>query len=117
MSNESAKAAKPPMSTMRALALTAPRHMEVREIERPAPQPREVLLKVGGVGLCGTDFHIFEGHANYNSDLQGRLIPLSERAQILGHEFAGTVVEAGSAVGDLQIGDRVVVDQGLSCVS
>lgn len=103
--------------TMRALALTAPRQMEVREIARPAPQPGEVLLKVGGVGLCGTDFHIFEGHANYNSDAQGRLIPLSEQPQIMGHEFCGTVVEVGSAVNDLQVGDRVVVDQGLSCVS
>ena len=102
---------------MRALALTAPGRMEVCEIGRPAPQPREVLLKVGAVGLCGTDFHIFEGHANYNSDAQGHPIPLSEQAQILGHEFCGTVVETGSAVSDLQIGDRVVVDQGLSCVS
>ena len=111
MSNQSST------TNMRALSLTAPRQMEVREIARPAPQPREVLLKVGGVGLCGTDFHIFEGHANYHSDAQGRLIPLSERPQILGHEFCGTVVEAGSAVSDLQVGDRVVVDQGLSCVS
>lgn len=102
---------------MRALALVAPGRMEVREIARPAPQSREVLLRVGGVGLCGTDFHIFEGHANYHSDAQGRLIPLSEQAQILGHEFCGTVVETGSAVTDLRVGDRVVVDQGLSCVS
>jgi threonine dehydrogenase-like Zn-dependent dehydrogenase len=102
---------------MRALALVAPGKMEVREIARPAPQSREVLLRVGGVGLCGTDFHIFEGHANYHSDAQGRLIPLSEQAQILGHEFCGTVVETGSAVADLHVGDRVVVDQGLSCVS
>ncbi len=105
------------VGTMRALALTAPRQMEVREIAQPAPQPREVLLKVGGVGLCGTDFHIFEGHANYNSDAHGRLIPLSEQAQIMGHEFCGTVVEVGGAVSDLRVGDRVVVDQGLSCVS
>lgn len=102
---------------MRALALVAPGQMEVREIVRPVPQAREVLLKVGGVGLCGTDFHIFEGHANYHSDAQGRLIPLSEQAQILGHEFCGTVVETGDAVTDLQVGDRIVVDQGLSCVS
>jgi L-iditol 2-dehydrogenase len=73
------------------------------------------LLKVGGVGLCGTDFHIFEGHANYHTDAQGRPIPLSEQAQIMGHEFCGTVVELGSAVSDLKVGDRVVVDQGLNC--
>ena len=111
MSNQSAAV------TMRALALIAPGKMEVREIARPSAEPREVLLKVGGVGLCGTDFHIFEGHANYHTDAYGRPIPLSEQAQILGHEFCGTVVEVGSAVSDLKVGDRVVVDQGLSCVS
>jgi threonine dehydrogenase-like Zn-dependent dehydrogenase len=104
-------------ATMRALALIGPRQMEVREIARPAPEPREVLLKVGAVGLCGTDFHIFEGHANYHCDTQGRPVPLSEQAQIMGHEFCGTVVEVGSAVSHLNVGDRVVVDQGLSCVS
>jgi threonine dehydrogenase-like Zn-dependent dehydrogenase len=118
MSNQSTIPNPPSaLSTMRALAVTAPGQMEAREIAMPAPRPREVLLKVGGVGLCGTDFHIYEGRANYHSDEQGRLIPLTEHAQILGHEFCGTVVETGSAVSDLQIGDRVVVDQGLSCVS
>lgn len=104
-------------SLMRALVLTAPRRMEVREIPRPVPQSRDVLLKVGGVGLCGTDFHIFEGHANYNTDAKGQPIPLSEQPQILGHEICGTVVEVGSAVTDLKVGDQVLVDQGLSCVS
>src|SRR5262249_10955880 len=63
------------------------------------------------------DFHIYEGHANYNTDAAGRVIPLVEQPQILGHEFCGVVVEAGGAVMDLKPGDRVVVDQGLNCVS
>ena len=102
---------------MRALLLTAPAQMQVGAIAVPAPRPHEVLLKVTGVGLCGTDFHIFEGHANYRTDETGRLIPLEEAPLILGHEFCGTVVEAGSAVTDLRPGDRVAVDQGLNCHS
>jgi len=102
---------------MRALLLTAPAQMQVGAIALPAPRPHEVLLKVTGVGLCGTDFHIFEGHANYRTDETGRLIPLEEAPLILGHEFCGTVVEAGAAVTDLRPGDRVAVDQGLNCHS
>ncbi|HMX26404.1 MAG TPA: alcohol dehydrogenase catalytic domain-containing protein [Blastocatellia bacterium] len=102
---------------MKALVLHAPGQMELREVAAPAPRPGEVLLKVGAVGLCGTDFHIYEGHANYHADAAGRLIPFEEQPQILGHEFCGTVVAVGDAVTDLKPGDRVVADQGLNCLS
>ncbi len=102
---------------MKALTLTAPETMETRHIPMPTLRPHDVLVKVGGVGLCGTDFHIYLGQANYNTDAQGRLIPLAEQPLILGHEFGGTVVETGAEVRDLQAGDRVVVDQGLNCHS
>lgn len=105
------------LSSMKALALTAPETLEPRHIPVPTLRPHEVLLKVGGVGLCGTDFHIFLGQANYNTDAQGRPIPLAEHPLILGHEFGGIVVELGSAVHDLNVGDRVAVDQGLNCHS
>lgn len=103
--------------TMKALALTAPHKLEVREIPKPAPQPNEVLLRVGAVGLCGTDFHIYEGHANYRYDKTGRLVPPEEEPLILGHEFCGIVEEVGSAVKDVTPGDWVVVDQGWNCMS
>ncbi|MDX2039765.1 MAG: alcohol dehydrogenase catalytic domain-containing protein [Acidobacteriota bacterium] len=102
---------------MNALALIAPHKMEVREIATPTPQPNEVLLRVGAVGLCGTDFHIFEGHANYRRDAAGRLIPMEEEPLILGHEFCGIVEEVGNAVKDVAPGDWVVVDQGWNCLS
>ncbi len=104
-------------TTMQALAVCDAEKLELIETPRPALQPHEVLLQVGAVGLCGTDFHIYEGRANYNADAQGRLIPLREQPQILGHEVCGTIVETGSEVRDLQAGDRVVVDQGLNCRS
>jgi L-iditol 2-dehydrogenase len=79
--------------------------------------PYEVLVRVAAVGLCGTDSHIFAGHANYNLNEYGQRIPLALQPQILGHEITGVVEEAGAAVQDLKPGDRVVVDQGLNCVS
>ncbi|HWQ33620.1 MAG TPA: alcohol dehydrogenase catalytic domain-containing protein [Blastocatellia bacterium] len=102
---------------MQALTVTAPEQIELRDIPQPVPGAREVLLRTDGVGLCGTDFHIYEGRANYHTDAAGRPIPLNEQPQILGHEFCGTVVETGSRVRDLKPGDRVIADQGLNCSS
>lgn len=102
---------------MKALAVYAPEKMELREIAAPGVGPREILIKSGAVGLCGTDFHIYQGHANYNFDDSGRQIPFEEQPQILGHEFCGIVVDVSSEVKDLKPGDRVVVDQGINCLS
>lgn len=102
---------------MKASVLCDVRHIEVRDVPRPVVSPYEVLVRVAAVGLCGTDSHIFAGHANYNTNDYGQPIPLALQPQILGHEITGVVEEAGSAVEDLRAGDRVVVDQGLSCVS
>ena len=104
-------------ASMKASVLCDVRHIEVRDVPRPVVSPYEVLVRVAAVGLCGTDSHIFAGHANYNTNDYGQPIPLALQPQILGHEITGVVEEAGSAVEDLRAGDRVVVDQGLSCVS
>src|SRR5262245_59238070 len=102
---------------MKALAVYAPEKMEPREFPTHEVRPRDILIRSCAVGLCGTDFHIYQGHANYNTDESGRLIPLEERPQILGHEFCGVVVETGAEVKDLKPGDRVVIDQGINCLS
>ena len=103
--------------TMKASVLCDVERLEVRDIPRPVISPFEVLIRVSAVGICGTDVHIFAGHANYNTNEYGQAIPLALQPQILGHEIAGVVEEVGSAVHDLRAGDRVVVDQGLNCVS
>ena len=103
--------------SMKASVLCDVRRIEVRDVPRPVVSPYEVLVRVSAVGLCGTDAHIFAGHANYNTNDYGQPIPLALQPQILGHEIAGVVEEAGSAIDDLRPGDRVVVDQGLNCVS
>jgi L-iditol 2-dehydrogenase len=101
---------------MRAAVLTAPRRLEVRTMSVPTPGATEVRVRVRAVGLCGTDLHIYGGGANYHRDANGKLIPLDESPQILGHEIAGVVDLVGSAVDDLSPGDRVIVDQGRTCV-
>lgn len=103
--------------TMKASVLCDVQRLEVRDIPRPVISPYEVLIRVAAVGLCGTDAHIFAGHANYNTNDYGQQIPLAVQPQILGHEITGVVEQVGSAVSDLREGDRVVVDQGLNCVS
>ena len=103
--------------TMKASVLCDVQRLEVRDIPRPVISPYEVLIRVAAVGLCGTDAHIFAGHANYNTNEYGQAIPLALQPQILGHEITGVIEEAGSAVSDLRVGDRVVIDQGLNCVS
>ncbi len=102
---------------MKALQLEGPERLVLKDVPEPVPEEHEVLIEVGAVGVCGTDFHIYSGGANYNSDIQGRTIPLSIQPQILGHEFCGTVQEVGTCVKGLKPGDRVAVDQGLNCYS
>lgn len=103
--------------TMRASVLVDTARLEVLNVPYPQVAPHEVLLSVSAVGLCGTDAHIFAGHANYNMDERGQQIPLAVQPQILGHEICGRVEEVGSEVYDLKVGDHVVVDQGLNCMS
>jgi L-iditol 2-dehydrogenase len=91
--------------------------IEVRDVPRADPEPHEVVVRVKAVGLCGTDLHIVSGEANYSRDAAGRARPLREYPQILGHEIAGVVEGVGARVRDLVVGERVIVDQGRTCVS
>lgn len=102
---------------MKAALLVEPKRLEIREIPVPAPGPLDVVVEIGAVGICGSDVHLYAGHVNWHQDATGRTIPLSESPQILGHEIVGTIVETGTAVLDLAVGDRVVVDQGINCSS
>ena len=102
---------------MQAIVLCDIGQLELRDVPRPEPRQHDVLVRVSVVGLCGTDFHIFSGQANYNKDIWGKPIPLVEQPQIMGHEIVGVVEEVGHEVRDLRVGDRVVLDQGLNCIS
>ena len=102
---------------MNALVLEEVGKFQLREIPKPVPGDRDVLIRVGAVGICGTDLHIFQGLLNLSRDSRGQPIPLGEKPQILGHEFCGTVEAAGGKVKKVKPGDRVVVDQVLNCAS
>jgi 2-desacetyl-2-hydroxyethyl bacteriochlorophyllide A dehydrogenase len=88
---------------MRAVIFTQPETMSIERVPDPVCAPDEVVVRVSTCGICGTDVHIYRNE--YMSDVP--LIP--------GHEFSGLVVEAGSAVTDLRVGDRVAVDPNLYC--
>jgi threonine dehydrogenase-like Zn-dependent dehydrogenase len=65
---------------------------------------RDAIIKVTACAICGSDLHIYDG-----------VIPSMEHGDILGHETMGEVVELGADVGNLKIGDRVVVPFTISC--
>jgi len=88
---------------MKALVLEDVARFEVRETPTPAVGARDVLIRIGAVGICGTDLHIFHGYANYNRDPEGRQIPLTQAPQVLGHEFCGVVEAVGKDVGSLSL--------------
>jgi 2-desacetyl-2-hydroxyethyl bacteriochlorophyllide A dehydrogenase len=89
---------------VRAFMITAPNRGEVCDIPKPEPAASEVVVEVAYVGICGTDYHIFQG------DFVSTAYPL-----VNGHEFSGTVAEVGRAVTGWSVGDRVTVDPTLSC--
>ncbi|MFC5649938.1 zinc-dependent alcohol dehydrogenase family protein [Paenibacillus solisilvae] len=88
---------------MKALVIESPHHAAIREVPYPNPRPGEVVIKVERVGICGTDFHIYEGEF------------LSPYPIIPGHEFSGTIHELGEGVEGLRIGERVTADPSLFC--
>ena len=104
-------------TVMRAAVLVDVNRIEVRDVPRVSPAPHEVMVRVEAVGLCGTDIHIVAGHANYNRDARGNILSLKDHPQILGHEIAGVLHELGSAVRGLREGERVIIDQGRTCIS
>ncbi|WP_439663663.1 zinc-dependent alcohol dehydrogenase family protein [Lentzea sp. HUAS TT2] len=88
---------------MKAAVITGVGSVEVTTVDDPRCGPREVVVDVAACGLCGTDLHI----------LQGEFAPTLP--VVPGHEFAGTIVEIGSQVNELKVGDRVAVDPSLYC--
>ena len=73
----------------------------------PAPKEDEVLVKLEYVGICGSDMHYYETGAIGDYMVKPPFV--------LGHEPGGTVVEVGSAVKHLKVGDRVALEPGKTC--
>jgi 2-desacetyl-2-hydroxyethyl bacteriochlorophyllide A dehydrogenase len=79
--------------------------MELRDLPIPKPGKGEVLLKVAGCGVCGTDYHIFDGHLT-----AGVHPPV-----VLGHEIAGCVHQVGEGVEAFKEGRFCAVDPVVPC--
>ncbi len=78
--------------------------------ERPKPKlqsPHDVIVAINYTGICGSDVHYWE---------EGRIGSfILKDPMVLGHESAGTIVEVGSAVRSLKVGDRVALEPGSPC--
>jgi NAD+-dependent secondary alcohol dehydrogenase Adh1 len=82
--------------------------LAVEELDEPKiTDPHDVIVRVGGAGLCRTDLHIQEGQWAEKSGVE---LPYT-----LGHENAGWVHEIGSAVSNVEIGDTVIVHPLVTC--
>jgi threonine dehydrogenase-like Zn-dependent dehydrogenase len=82
-------------------------HGDVRVDNVPDPKiehPRDAIIKISACAICGSDLHLLDGYQ-----------PTMKSGDILGHENMGRVIELGSEVSNLQIGDRVVVPFTISC--
>ena len=84
---------------MKALVLKEYNHFIYKEFEKPLPSEDEVLVQVKAAGICGSDIHGMDGST-------GRRIP----PLAMGHEASGIIVDTGSKVENLKIGDRVTFD-------
>jgi threonine dehydrogenase-like Zn-dependent dehydrogenase len=90
---------------MKATCWVAPQKMEVREVPDPKIlNKRDAIVKISSTAICGSDLHLYNG-----------FLPLMEPGDIMGHEFMGEVVEVGSEVDNLKVGDRVVVPFPIAC--
>jgi threonine dehydrogenase-like Zn-dependent dehydrogenase len=65
---------------------------------------RDAIVRVTSTAICGSDLHLYDGY-----------IPTMKKGDILGHEFMGIVEEVGPEVGNLNVGDRVVVPFPIAC--
>jgi threonine dehydrogenase-like Zn-dependent dehydrogenase len=90
---------------MKALCWEGKRSVRVEHVPDPKIlNRRDAIVKISSTAICGSDLHLYNG-----------IIPTMEKGDILGHEFMGEVVEVGPDVGNLNVGDRVVVPFPIAC--
>ena len=82
--------------------------LKLEEVEEPTVNgPLDVVVRIGGAGLCRTDLHVIEGQW---APLTGIELPYTP-----GHENAGWIEEVGSAVSNVEVGDAVIVHPLITC--
>lgn len=88
---------------MKAAVFQGIRKISIEEVETPRAGDDDVVLAVAACGICGSDLHTY---------LHGSFV---EPGQVMGHEFVGEVIEAGSAVDGIGIGDRITASPLQPC--
>ncbi|HEU0101525.1 MAG TPA: zinc-dependent alcohol dehydrogenase [Mycobacteriales bacterium] len=90
---------------MKAALWMGPNTVEVHKVPDPTIlNRRDAVIQVTSTAICGSDLHLVDGY-----------VPTMQKGDILGHEFMGEVVEVGKGVGNLAVGDRVVVPFPIAC--
>ena len=91
---------------MKALVLEKKLQLSLRDIDLPKEvHPNDVKIKMHTVGICGSDVHYYT---------HGKIGPfVVKEPMVLGHEGSGTVIEIGSNVSNLKVGDRVCIEPGV----
>jgi alcohol dehydrogenase/NADPH2:quinone reductase len=94
---------------MRAAVLTEYQEpLEIKDVDRPDPEPNGVVAEVEACGVCRSDWHGWQGNWEW-FDYKPPL------GHILGHEPAGTVVEVGADVETVEVGDAVAIPFNFAC--
>ena len=89
---------------MKAILINAPGSISIKEVSHPERRENEVLIKVHGMGICGSDIAAYRG-----------INPLVTYPRIIGHEIAGEVLEAPEGETEIMPGDRVVIEPYVYC--
>jgi 2-desacetyl-2-hydroxyethyl bacteriochlorophyllide A dehydrogenase len=89
---------------MKAAIFNGAHQIEIQDIPVPQPAAGQVLIKIVGCGVCGTDAHIFSGQLN-----------VARPPVVLGHEITGVIEEVGRDVKRFKVGQSVSVDPVIAC--
>jgi len=89
---------------MKAILIHAPKDISIKEVSDPERKEDEVLIKVHGMGICGSDIAAYKG-----------INPLVTYPRIIGHEIAGEVLEVPQGETEMMPGDRVVIEPCVYC--
>ena len=86
--------------------MTQPGAIKIHEVERPVPGPKDVIVRIKKIGVCGSDIHVYHG-----------LHPYTSYPVVQGHEVSGEIAELGNAVSGLMIGEKVTFMPQVTCGS
>lgn len=87
---------------MKAACYHGPKNITTEEVKKPEIGDKDILIKVDACGICGSDLHMYA-----QGIFREILCKKVDKREIPGHEYSGEVVETGSTVEGIEIGDRV----------